>query len=304
MGQTSLITDLIKYGLDLNDIFVGVKKEMLYGLNSKAKCMESYLSSKYIPYLEYHIADHCNLNCKACEHYSGLVKEPHFPDFRTFEKDIKRLKVLIDDIGVIRILGGEPLLNNEIEKYMDLTREIYPFSEIWVVTNGLRLLDMSASFFENIKRNEIKLMISPYPVLIGKTEKIHKKLRELGIAYSLDEVYKSFRMRQTLTPNDCPRETFLNCWQAHCNNLYEGRMAACFLPFTTKYFNPFFNKAIPEDGAIDLHDQTLSTEKLKKHLLTEFNRCRYCSQTFKNVAWDVSDRKGRLSDWVIDSDID
>lgn len=46
-----------------------------------------YLSAKYLSYLEFHIADQCNLNCKACEHYSGLVDEPRYPAFGRFAKD-------------------------------------------------------------------------------------------------------------------------------------------------------------------------------------------------------------------------
>ncbi|MBO6216007.1 MAG: hypothetical protein J6N76_10855, partial [Lachnospiraceae bacterium] len=47
-----------------------------------------YLEASYLPYLEFHIEDSCNLNCKACEHYSPLVRQG--PDSRMVFEDVKR----------------------------------------------------------------------------------------------------------------------------------------------------------------------------------------------------------------------
>lgn len=60
---------------------------------------------------EVNLADHCNMSCQMCDHYSQL-SEPCFLDFEQFQKDIKRLGELYDhDLSYITLLGGEPLLN-------------------------------------------------------------------------------------------------------------------------------------------------------------------------------------------------
>lgn len=69
-----------------------------------------------IPYIEYHVADHCNLNCKGCVHFSPLVSQEEFADFAVVEKDLKRLHQIVEYIEEIHILGGEPLLNKELDK--------------------------------------------------------------------------------------------------------------------------------------------------------------------------------------------
>ena len=40
--------------------------------------------------LEYHITDHCNLNCAGCSHFSPLAK-PWFVDPDTFEEEWKEV---------------------------------------------------------------------------------------------------------------------------------------------------------------------------------------------------------------------
>jgi hypothetical protein len=86
--------------------------------------------------------------------------------------------------------------------------------------------------------------------------------------------------------------------QAHCNNLYDGKIAACFLPFTTKYFNAEFAQNLPEDGALDLYEEAMSTERIQRHLFTPFERCRYCSDHSVPVPWEVMQEPSVLSDWV------
>ncbi|MBR1396428.1 MAG: hypothetical protein IJ563_02715 [Selenomonadaceae bacterium] len=99
-GSTTVLPHLMRLNINLKDIYITRR------LTSGEFAIEPYFSAKYLPYLEFHIADQCNLNCKACEHYSGLVKEPKFPDFDKFSKDMEQLHKFIDDIGVIRIMGA------------------------------------------------------------------------------------------------------------------------------------------------------------------------------------------------------
>ena len=44
-----------------------------------------------LEYLETHLVDHCNLNCKACTHFCPLVKNKYFHNIDNFKKDIKVL---------------------------------------------------------------------------------------------------------------------------------------------------------------------------------------------------------------------
>ncbi len=294
--QRKILNYLRGQGISIRDVLIANR---LNNEISLPNFIEPYISTKYLPYLEFHIADHCNLNCKACEHYSGLVREPHFPNLERFTRDFERLHEFIDDLGMIRILGGEPLLNPEINEYIKLSRRLYPQAIIHVVTNGLLLPKMSEEFFETMRQCNAGIWISFYPPLESKMPAIKRLLEEKGVQFKITRLNKTFTVKQTLKRHDFPKEIFLQCFQANCHNLYEGKIASCFLPFTTKYFNAYYGKNLPEDGALNLYDPTLTTEKLKAHLLTPFERCRYCTPPVE-VEWSTIKNPSPITDWVHD----
>lgn len=87
-------------GFNLDDIYMAgrLNKEML-ARTAPLDFLMPYLDSDYLPYLEFHIADKCNLNCAACQHFAGLVKEEHFPDFEKFKEGFTKLHSFVSDIG-------------------------------------------------------------------------------------------------------------------------------------------------------------------------------------------------------------
>ena len=276
-----------------------LKKENLQTAEDYLNLLDPIIESPYLPYLEYHIADHCNLNCAYCEHYSGLVEEPVFPEFEEMQRDFRQMKQLITEIGIIRILGGEPLLNPEIEKYMRLTRETYPEAVIFVVSNGLLADRMPETFYERMKELHIFLWISLYPPMERRIGAVKEFLESRHVQYTVSPLNTIFSKKQVLTAaDDAQRERiFLQCYQHSCVNLYKGQLATCFLPFTTKYFNRTFAQNLPEDGAISLYEEGLTTADLKHRLMQPFERCRYCDVP-EDHSWRTMHRPSVLSDWV------
>lgn len=295
-GHQTIINHLQKLNVDLKDIYI---TQRLNYSNNLLDFFQPYTSAKYLPYLEFHIADHCNMNCKYCEHYSGLVKTPKFTNLERFTRDFEQLHKFIDDIGTIRILGGEPLLNPEVGEYVKLSRKLYPLTNIFVVTNAILLPKMPDEFFQTLRENNAGIHISFYPPLESKMPSIKNFLDEKQVNYSVSPLIKEFTIKQTLTRHNYKREVFLQCFQANCHNLYEGKIAACFLPFTTKYFNEYYDKNLPEDGALDLYEEGLTTEKLKKFLLTPFERCSYCTPPIA-AKWGTISYPSPITDWTND----
>lgn len=76
--------------------------------------------------IEINLVDHCNLNCQCCDHFSPIAP-PYYLDIESFKKDIDRMAELTDhDIARITLLGGEPLLHEQLLDFMRLTREVFP----------------------------------------------------------------------------------------------------------------------------------------------------------------------------------
>lgn len=300
IDHSTLITVMQMCGIPLEDVYLlpRVSRDIVEEQKLEA-LLRPYLSARYLPYLEFHIADQCNLNCIACEHYSGLVKKPVFPVFEKFNQDLWKLHEYISDIGVIRILGGEPLLNPEIERYLRLTREVYPLADIRVVTNGLLLFSMPESFYCTLREIGGEIYISFYSPLEKRKNELEAFLKEQEVRYVFTSLITEFTKKQVLRKQEDVTGIFWQCHQSHCNNLYDGKVAACFLPFTTKYFNNYFKKDLPIDGAVDLYKEGLTTEELKLALSTPMERCAYCTSPV-SVKWGVIGEPSVLSDWVIE----
>ncbi len=90
-----------------------------------------------LSYCEYQIADHCNLKCKACAHYSNAITEAVFADSGIFRNDLEKLSLKFANIEKFRLMGGKPLLNSELPIFIKLVRKYFPMSDIRIVTNGL-----------------------------------------------------------------------------------------------------------------------------------------------------------------------
>ncbi|MBO6215568.1 MAG: glycosyltransferase, partial [Lachnospiraceae bacterium] len=202
-----------------------------------------------------------------------------------------------DRVGRIRILGGEPLLNPELPKYVAMAREVYPEADIFVVTNGLLLNSLSEETCSVMRENGAAFMISYYPPLEGKLDDMKRRIEEKGVTVKSSPLIKEFTMRQNLHGKNDPKREFEACFQSSCNNLYKGRIAACMLPFMTHYFNETFEEKLPEDGAIDLYEEGLTTAELKKRLEKPFYRCAFCGDPVP-VKWQQADREGNINDFV------
>lgn len=296
--QNELVLALLWAGVNVEDIYDGIRlnPQIRNQPEAMACLITPMLQDPYLPYLEYHVADHCNLNCKYCTHYSPLVQQPVYTDYERFAADLRQLRRLIADIGVIRILGGEPLLNPELHRFIELTRELYPASIITVVTNGMLADRLEASLLECMKRNMAFFHISFYPPLQERVQEIQKYLYEQGIPYTITPMITEFNKTQTLKPQS-EEDFFYRCFQATCTCLHEGKAAPCYAPFTTKYFNAAFGQSLPTNEGTDLYDESLTVPVLKASLLIPMQRCSYCTGG-KACPWEIVGKNSVLEDWV------
>lgn len=295
--QRNTLLHLMFWGVKLDDIFLASR---LNENISVFNLISPYVSAKFIPYIEFHIADHCNLNCHACGHCSSLVQKPVFPVFEKLTKDFEQLHKFIDDIGTIRIMGGEPLLNPEINKYVKFMRKLYPLADIRVVTNAILLPKMPEKFFDTLRENNVSVDISVYPPMKDKIPAIQNLLQSKGVQVGIGSVTKDyFGKNRVIHPHSHLYETFAKCGSAMCNFIYDGKIAACCVPFTTKYFNEYFNQNLPTDGYLNLYDESLTSEKITRYILSPMKACGHCG-TGQSIKWRPVKHPVELSDWVTD----
>lgn len=279
-----MVEELLVLGVEQTNIFV-VLPEYIHTMDSHdIVCWSEFT---YLPYIEYHIADHCNLNCKGCVHFSPLVQREKMADFDGVKSDLFQLKKLVSHIYQIRILGGEPLLNKELPRYLEITRKVYPHSQISIVTNGLLLRKMSAELIHALKEYEIDIDISLYKPIYDQMENIMNYLRENELKFTYSSPIEKFAYTFDLQGGHANGVEQLSCT---CPNLYEGKLYICPIIAYIKYYNDAMHTSISHDeGAIDIYDSKMTYEKLKHRLHEVVPICDKCLY--------ISHEKQKLFNW-------
>ncbi|MCR5356765.1 MAG: 4Fe-4S cluster-binding domain-containing protein [Lachnospiraceae bacterium] len=237
-------------------------------------------------YIEYHIADHCNLKCKGCGHLSNVVEEK-FGDYELYKKDLLRLKELFWNITKIRLLGGEPLLNPELEKFIIISREMFPASDIRVVTNGLLIPSANENLFKTMRRNAVTFDISLYPTTQKVMERIELKCTQYDVLFNVSGLITKFsKSKKGDYFNSDPQNVFKTCINRKCHLLYNGEIALCPGPILRKRFEGILcNKPWFEEDIINIYDEDLDGNKLNE-LFSGPNRfCTICGPS-ESFDWE------------------
>jgi hypothetical protein len=250
------------------------------------------------------LVEHCNLKCWGCDHLAPLAEE-EFLDAEEFKNDMKRLADLMVGVSIINLLGGEPLLHPDIEKYIKIAREYFPHSVIRITTNGLLLHKQSDSFWDICRNNNIVIVVTKYPIDIN-WDKLSDKIKSKNVQFEYfgdtGAVLKtSYHIPFDVAGKQDTANNFLQCFHANdCVELYHGRLYTCTIVPHEKHFNKAFgyNMTECEKDSISIYEAS-SSEEILNHLAKPLPFCRYCNvqgRTF-NHPWQQS--KKDLSEWMI-----
>lgn len=259
------------------------------------------------------IVSHCNLNCKGCSHFSPVAK-PWFIEPDNFERDITRLSEVIpeDKIGVIFILGGEPLLHPEICLILETARRVFNKLKITVITNGFLLPKMGEEFWNVCGRNRIEIEITKYPINFDYKpifEQVNKMKNKVKVVFKGRT--KFFKKKQYFLPIDLDgkqdaTENFQNCFMArHCINLSKGKLYTCSYAACMDKFNEYFGKHVPitdKDG-VNIY-QYNSYKEIFQKLSEPISLCKYCAVNQRTYGNDWGTSKLEISEWTLGKSTD
>ena len=266
-----MIKEIGNMGISKEDIWIA-KPEFYEEPLKEHLCL--YEQYRRLPYLEFHVVDHCNLNCKGCVHFSPLVKTKKFADFEIVKRDFLQLKKLVSYIDKIHILGGEPLLNEELDEYLYLVRDVYPYSEISVVTNGLLLSQMQKKVVDALKDTGAQIRISMYPPILNRIDEVVANVKKEGVKIYCSDVIHEFSYTFDNNGGHARGVQKIYC---RCPNLYEGHLAVCPPIAYMKYFNDSFEQNWEyQDGLIDIYDSKLTYASLLEELHKVRGVCDNC----------------------------
>ena len=127
-------------------------------------------------YVEFHLTDHCNMNCGGCTHFAPMA-DRWFADVGRVTADFARLKVLFRNIRHVRVMGGEPLLHPDCTRFLHVVREAFPDTRLELVTNGLLLGEQPESFWTACRETRTTISLSVYPPIRDRLDGISARCR-------------------------------------------------------------------------------------------------------------------------------
>jgi molybdenum cofactor biosynthesis enzyme MoaA len=207
-----------------------------FGLVGKMKRLRRSLgvhfgSTIHIHSLEYFLADTCNLRCANCAASSPYLRKANLPDLDTFVETLTSLsRVMRSD--QLKILGGEPLLNQNICGFIRVARQSGMFKSIRVTTNGILLPRMKEEFWELADTVEISL----YPLASSPSETILESLKKTALRFKTKiEVNRITHFTKAISDTRIDdrrvvQEIFSSCREAHewpCHLLHGNRFYIC-----------------------------------------------------------------------------
>lgn len=243
-----------------------------------------------IPYFETHITEACNLRCRGCSHFSVFAKPKH-KDLGEFDREFKRMSE-IEEVRVMRLMGGEPLLNPNFMEYLRIARKYFPDSHICLVTNGT-LSERLLPHIGEINQLQINVTKSEYH-LDFEDPILYSERHEKGQLYNI-----------SLDPTGSQLEklAFHFC-DIRINNWYyymDGRFYPCCIAGTIQDFWDHFGLDWGIDQkslGIDIFEHT--AEEIEAFLRQPCELCRFCDTITRQKTYaPFSISEGKMSEWTI-----
>lgn len=251
-----------------------------------------YITKKpFLMHVEYHVVDHCNLNCKGCSHFSNVSPES-FRKVEDFEREIACLASKVD-LHELLILGGEPLLHSDLTSFLSVARKYYSKSRINLCTNGLLLSKMNDGFWDSMRENKIGIKLTIYPPVKKKSGDLIKLIRQQRVKLAHVFVADYFNVSRNRNGDSDPVEVHTHCPRRICHHLRDGRLYTCPDACYMDYFNSYFHQEIPKDPGIDIHEN--SGKDLERYVTTYKDMCRYCTAKLRFFKWVQS--KKAVNEW-------
>lgn len=260
-----------------------------------------------LEHLDYHLVEHCNLNCRSCSTFSPIAEET-FASPDAFERDLIALNNIIGDrVSQIHLLGGEPLLHKRADAFAVIARKVFPHARIDYTTNGILVRKMPDSFWNVLRTNDVAIKFTRYPINVDYEELIaYVKAKGVHVFSAGGE--KPIECFRRIPMN--PKGTFnmhgayVQCPYVDCAQLRNGRLYRC----PACGFSDILNKKMKEEGIqqqfsissndfIDLHTAT-SAHDIFAFCSSATPFCSFCDLAHMDskVPWKISDRD--IREWV------
>ena len=253
--------------------------------------------------IEIPLAGHCNLNCVHCGAFAPVSKK-EFLNYSIFERDIARLAAIDRNHHLVKTIiftGGEPLLNPEITKFINLANLYFPAGAITIQTNGLLLDKMPKKFWTACKYNHVHFALTNYPTpKMPDMAAIIKKMNDNGIQFNFFGGKIKTMYKIPLDVNGGHNDFKICLWADRNARLKNGNIYGCGVRAYADKLNEYFNVDFKVSDADRLNLYEISgTGEIANFIAKPTPFCQYCA--FKKATYGVPWRESakKLKEWVL-----
>jgi organic radical activating enzyme len=244
-----------------------------------------------IPKIEFAITTKCTLKCKFCSNLMPyFTPKDHIDlDFNSFKKDFDTIANNVNTLRVLKILGGEPLINKELPLMIDYAAKNEKLKIIEIVSNGTLLPNQE--LIDTIKKyDKVYFYLSNY----SKNEKLKSVLKYDDIMNLLKNNNIKYQFASDLmwVEEEPPKKhnykpaqvksMFKHCCNASCSSILNGKIHVCARSSSGYELGII---KISENDFLDLRGENGNfKEKLINFYRKDcFDACEYCVRLEKEV---------------------
>ena len=235
-----------------------------------------------LPHLSFCITTKCSLKCKDCASLIPFFNEHgHISiSLEEFKENLDKILASVNKIRRLILLGGEPLLYNDLDKIIDYSCKKENIDIVQIITNGTIIPDKKIlkALVDNNKK--VYLHISNYSAtkdvyLKLKHNKIRELLKDYDIKLQMDDGggwLKEFGFSNEKSNPETTIKKYKKCFCSHCTQVLNNKMYVC-----SKGSCAIELKLVDADDYVDLKN----SKNLKQDIIDFYNKdylkaCEYC----------------------------
>ena len=211
---------------------------------------------------------------------------------------------LFSRVRQVYLMGGEPLLHPEVHKFVRLARQILPDTNLYLLTNGVLVTEMSTEFWRSLADSKVVLMISSYPIELPRAE-IESLAAKHGVLLDLTPSRDQFhKIPIDLAGGHDRAASFAKCRDFNnCPMVRNGRLYPCAYTALAGVFREHFGVnelMVSPDDWIELSSAT-DPEEAMRFLTNPVPWCANCDMNSRTYhPWDRSSME--IGEWIQEPD--
>jgi organic radical activating enzyme len=195
-----------------------------------------------IPSLSYEIIKSCNLKCQGCSHFTDINNLKNKISIYQIKEELSNWNEIIEP-EIFKVLGGEPLIHNELIPVLELIKKLYGKSDIIIYSNGLLLKNFDDHFGRTIADLKVKIRISVHSnnkEFLSRLEEPIERLKswkdKYGLNYALEDAIQGWQRSYRYLDNKIypyndknPKLSWKVCHARWCKQLYKNKIYKCHM---------------------------------------------------------------------------